>query len=259
MKNLLRGKIILVTGGAGLLGKEFVKAIVSCGGVGILADINELAGKQVARSINQALKTNRATFVKLDITSKNSILDVIKVLLTKYGKFDALVNNAYPRNKHYGAKFEDVSYDDFCENINLNLGGTFLISQQLAMTFKKQGYGNIINIASIYGLIAPRFEIYQNTSMTMPVEYAVIKSALIHLTKYMAKYYKGANIRINSISPGGIADNQPDSFIKKYNSHCLNKGMLDRSDINGTLVYLLSDQSERVNGQNIVVDDGLCL
>ena len=95
--------------------------------------------------------------------------------------------------------------------------------------------------------------------MTMPVEYAAIKSGLIHLTKYMAKYSKGKNVRINALSPGGIQDNQPEPFLKSYAKNCLNKGMLDKKDMTGTLIYLLSDMSKYVNGQNIVVDDGFTL
>ncbi|MDP2761387.1 MAG: oxidoreductase, partial [Sideroxyarcus sp.] len=172
---------------------------------------------------------------------------------------DALVNNAYPRNKNYGRHFFDVEYADFCENLNLNLGGYFLTSQKLAGYFQKQGHGNIINISSIYGVIPPKFEVYDNTPMTMPVEYAAIKSAIIHLTKYMAKYFKGMNIRVNTLSPGGIFDHQPAAFLEAYRKQCLNKGMLDKSDICGTLVYLLSDLSAYVNGQNIVIDDGFSL
>ncbi len=100
---------------------------------------------------------------------------------------------------------------------------------------------------------------YDNTPMTMPVEYAAIKSGLIHLTKYMAKYFKGMNIKVNALSPGGILDKQPESFLEKYKEKCLNKGMLENSDLKGTLVYLLSDMSKYVNGQNIVVDDGFSL
>ena len=131
--------------------------------------------------------------------------------------------------------------------------------QLFSMYFQNQGYGNIINISSIYGLMAPKFEIYKNTSMTVPVEYAVTKSGLIHLTKYMAKYFKGMNIKVNAISPGGILDGQPDNFLKNYNIQSLTKGMLDKTDLNGTLVYLLSNMSKYVNGQNIVVDDGFSL
>ena len=96
------------------------------------------------------------------------------------------MNSAYPRNANYGRKFEDVTYEDFCENIDMGIGGCFLLSQQLVHIFKKQRYGNIINIASIYGVIPPRFEIYEGTEMTMPIEYAAIKAAIIHLTKYFA-------------------------------------------------------------------------
>jgi NAD(P)-dependent dehydrogenase (short-subunit alcohol dehydrogenase family) len=95
--------------------------------------------------------------------------------------------------------------------------------------------------------------------MTMPVEYAAIKSGLIHLTKYMAKYFKGMNIKVNALSPGGIFDNQNEIFLKNYKDECLNKGMLDKSDLNGTLIYLLSEMSQYINGQNIIVDDGFSL
>ena len=108
-------------------------------------------------------------------------------------------------------------------------------------------------------MVAPRFEIYDNTPMTMPVEYAAIKSGLIHLTKYMAKYFKGMNIKVNALSPGGIFDNQPEPFLEAYKKQCSSKGMLDKSDLKGTLVYLLSDMSRYVNGQNIIVDDGFSL
>lgn len=95
--------------------------------------------------------------------------------------------------------------------------------------------------------------------MSVPVEYAAIKSGLIHLTKYMAKYFKGLNIRVNTLSPGGIFDNQPQSFLDAYKDRCLTKGMLDKSDLRGSLLYLLSDMSKYVNGQNIIVDDGFTL
>ena len=106
------------------------------------------------------------------------------------------------------------------------------------------------------GIIAPKFDIYNNTKMDMPVEYAVIKSALLNLTKYMAKYCKGNSIRVNSMSPGGILDGQDPVFLNNYNSQCLTKGMLNSKDLSGTLLYLLSDMSKYVNGQNLVIDDG---
>jgi len=256
---VLKDKVIVITGGAGLIGQEFVKAVIEQNGIAIIADINKELGNDVKEKLSKELNTGNIDFIQLDITSKKSLQECISYLDNKYGRIDALVNNAYPRNKNYGRHFFDVEYDDFVENLGLNLGGYFTTSQVFSKYFKRQGYGNIVNISSVYGVIAPRFEIYKDTSMTMPVEYSVIKSGLIHLTKYMAKYFKGMNIRVNTISPGGILDNQPELFLEKYKGECLNKGMLDKSDLKGTLVYLLSDMSKFVNGQNIVVDDGFTI
>ena len=256
---MLKDRVVVITGGAGLIGQEFVKAVVEHNGIAIIADINEEIGNKVKDELSKELNTENIDFVKLDITSKESLQECISYLDKKYGKIDALVNNAYPRNKNYGKHFFDVEYDDFVENVGLNLGGYFTTSQQFSQYFKTQGYGNIINISSIYGIVAPKFEIYEDTKMTTPVEYAAIKSGLIHLTKYMAKYFKEMNIRVNTLSPGGIIDNQPEPFLAKYKEQCLNKGMLDKSDLKGTLVYLLSDMSKYVNGQNIVIDDGFSL
>lgn len=256
---MLKNKIVVITGGAGLIGKEFVKAVVEHDGIAIIADINEDIGQRVKNDLIKELNSSNIDFVKLDITSKISLQECIKYLDKKYAKIDALVNNAYPRNKNYGRHFFDVEYSDFVENTGLNLGGYFTASQQFAEYFKIQEHGNIINISSIYGVVAPKFEVYENTPMTMPVEYAAIKSGLIHLTKYMAKYFKGMNIKVNTLSPGGIFDNQPQEFLDKYKKECSSKGMLDKSDLKGTLIYLLSDMSKYVNGQNIVVDDGFSL
>ena len=249
---MLKDKIIVVTGGNGLLGRSFCKAISNYGGIPIIADL-DIAGKHFAHSLN------RGDYFPLNITKKSSLQELIKYLNNKYERIDAVVNNAYPRNKNYGKHFFEVEYDDFCENLGINLGGYFLTSQQFAKYFYQQEYGNIINIASIQGVVAPKFDTYEGTKMTTPIEYTAIKSALIHLTKYMAKYFKDKKIRVNAVSPGGILDNQPGIFLEKYKSYTLNKGMLDKSDINGTLIYLLSDLSEFVNGQNIVVDDGFTL
>jgi len=256
---MLNNQVIVITGGAGLIGQEFVKAVVEENGIAIIADINEELGNQVKDNLSNELDTDNIDFVQLDITSKDSLQDCINYLSNKYNRIDSLVNNAYPRNKNYARHFFDVEYEDFVENLGLNLGGYFTTSQQFSKYFQRQGYGNIINISSIYGVIAPKFEVYENTPMTMPVEYAAIKAGLIHLTKYMAKYFKGMNIKVNTLSPGGIFDNQADAFLEKYKKECLNKGMLDKSDLKGTLVYLLSDMSKYMNGQNIIVDDGFCL
>jgi len=256
---MLKDKVFVITGGAGLLGKEFVKAIVQNNGLGVIADFNKELGSMAKQEINAELKTANTSFHFLDITSKDSINSLISALHEKHKRIDGLVNSAYPRNQNYGRPFEEVEYADFCKNVNMHLGGYFLTSQQFAKYFCQQGFGNIVNIASIYGVIPPRFEIYEGTNMTNPVEYAVIKAGIIHLTKYLAKYLKGKNIRVNSLSPGGILDKQSRVFIENYNRNCLNKGMLNKNDLIGSLLYLLSDMSKYLNGQNLIVDDGFTL
>jgi NAD(P)-dependent dehydrogenase (short-subunit alcohol dehydrogenase family) len=187
------------------------------------------------------------------------VCKLIDNVIQKHGRIDALVNNAYPHNKNYGRKLEEVTYEDFCENVDMHLGGYFLVAQQFCLAFKKQGYGNLINMSSVYGSIAPRFEVYENTQMTMPVEYAAIKASIEHLTRYFAQYFKGASIRINSLSPGGIAAGQPSSFLKAYNEKCASKGMLDAKDLVSALIFLLSDESRFMTGQNLIIDDGFSL
>lgn len=237
---MLKSKVIVIIGGAGLLGQSFMHAVEDANGVVVCADI-----------VSQEYP--------IDITSKESIENLIANVKEKYGKIDAVVNSAYPRTKTFGNHFFDVEYEDFCINTNLQLGGAFLIMQQFARYFKEQGYGNIVTISSIQGVVAPKFETYEGTPMSSPVAYSAIKAGVIHMTKYVAKYLKGLNIRVNCISPGGILDGQNEVFLKQYKHACLNKGMLDNSDLKGTLVYLLSDMSQYVNGQNIVVDDGFSL
>jgi NAD(P)-dependent dehydrogenase (short-subunit alcohol dehydrogenase family) len=232
--------------------------VAEAGGVTIIADVDSDRGNRVAESIATS-GVRQVDFHQLDITSKESAEELINTISARYGRIDALVNNAYPRNSRYGRKFEDVSYEDFCDNVGTHLGGYFLMAQQFGAYFKRQGHGNIVNMASIYGVVAPKFEVYDDTPMTMPVEYAAIKSAVIHLTKYLAKYFKGDNIRVNCISPGGILAGQPEEFLASYNGFALTKGMLDARDICGTLLFLLSDLSSYVNGQNILVDDGWSL
>lgn len=240
---MVKGKVVVVIGAGGLLGRDFVRGIAEHGGYPVLADIVEP-------------QTSEHFAMGVDINSKASVMALISAVHARFGRIDAVVNSAYPRNAQYGRKFFDVTHEDFCENISLNLGGMFLVCQKMAEYFQKQGYGNIINIASIYGVTAPKFEIYEGTAMTMPVEYAAIKSAVIHLTKYMAKYLKGSHIRVNSLSPGGILEQQPEAFLAAYKKLCTDKGMLDPAEITSALLFLIGDMSIHVNGHNLIVDDG---
>jgi len=255
---VLNNKVIVITGGAGLLGRSFCHAVAAHGGVAIVADLNLTGATAVAAQIEEAYPA-RAEAAELDITHKVSINGLIDYLHGKYGRIDAVVNNAYPRNPHFGRQFEDIEYADFCENMNMHVGGYFLVTQQFSRYFSKYGGGNIVNMASVYGVIAPRFDIYKGTAMTNSVEYAAIKSGIIHFSRYLAQYLKGKGIRINCLSLGGVLDNQPESFILAYQKYCNGKGMLNPQDACNSLLFLLSDASICVTGQNLIVDDGFTL
>ncbi len=243
-----------------MIGRAFSKACAEGDANIIIVDTDEEKGMKLAGKIKKETKNKNVIFQKCDISDEDNIKDLIEIVLRKFKKIDALVNNAYPRNKNYGRKMEDVSYKDFCENVNWHLGGYFLIAQKIAKVMKKQNYGNIINMGSTYGFSAPKFEIYQGTSMTTPVEYSAIKGGIINLTRYMASYLGKYNIRVNSISPGGVFDGQPKSFVKKYSEKViLGKRMANTDDLTGVLIFLLSEASRYITGQNIVVDGGFTL
>lgn len=256
--SMLLNKVVVITGGAGTIGQCFARGIAAKGGIAVAADIDLDAAKRLARESSNAA-SGRIEAAHLDITRKDSICALIADLRQRYGRIDAVVNNAYPRNRNYGRKLEEVTYTDFCENVDMHLGGYFLVAQQFCLTFKENGGGNVINMSSIYGTMTPRFEVYNGTSMTMPVEYAAIKSAIVQLTRYFAQYFKSTGIRVNCLSPGGIVAEQTAEFLGAYNRHCASKGMLLPQDILGALLFLLSDESRYVTGQNFLIDDGFSL
>jgi NAD(P)-dependent dehydrogenase (short-subunit alcohol dehydrogenase family) len=255
---LLDGKVVVITGGAGRLGSAFTEAVVGAGGQVVVAEVMDARTEEAIAGFRARFGDN-VTGLEADITDAASLERLIAGAMQRHGRIDALVNNAYPRNANYGRPFDEVTYADFMENVGMHAGGYFLAAQRFIRHFGKQGHGNIINMASIYGVVAPRFEVYAGTDMTMPVEYAVIKSGVLMLTRYIARHCAGKNIRCNAISPGGIRAGQPESFLERYREHALTKGMLDAQDVTGTLLFLLSDLSSYINGQNIVVDDGWTL
>lgn len=255
---MLKDKVVVIAGGAGLIGKSFVISALENSAKVVIADINEAEGKKYCAELKTQFSSS-VEFVKFDLCDKDLILKCIDFTVSKFGKIDGALNAAYPRTKDFGAHFFDASYEDFCKNTNMQLGGAFLFMQEFARFFKAQGYGNIVMVSSIQGVVAPKFETYKGTPMSSPIAYSAIKAGLIHMVKYLAKYLKGCNIRVNCISPGGILDGQNPIFLGQYKDVCLNKGMLDPCDLNGAMLFLLSDASAYINGQNIVVDDGFCL
>lgn len=242
---LLKDKIIIVTGGSGLIGKAILEDITKKGGLAINADINVKTdlGK---REIN------------VDITSQKSVTDGISQIDKCFGKIDGLVNNAYPRTKDWGTKFEDIDFTSWQENVNIQMNSTFYFCQQVLKIMTKQSFGSIVNMGSIYGVVGNDFTLYEEYRGTSPAAYAAIKGGVINLTRYLASYYGPHNIRINCVSPGGILDekNQHPSFIKRYNGKVPMRRMGNPDDIAPAVSFMLSDEAKYITGQNLIVDGG---
>jgi len=243
------GKIAVVTGGAGLIGKEIVKGLIASGAKVYVADNDAAKVKKIFRS-------GKIKFIYLDITSEESIIGLFAKIKKEAGKIDILVNSAYPRTKDWGNKFEDVSFTSWKTNLDSQLGGYFLCCRAAARCMKDSKGGSIINLGSTYGVVAPDFSIYEGTQMTMSAAYSAIKGGLITFTKYLATYYAKYKIRVNSISPGGVFDNQPAIFVEKYCKRTPLGRMAHPSEIAGAAVFLASDASSYVTGHNLMVDGG---
>ncbi len=240
---ILKDKIIIVTGGSGLLGKCIINKILQEGGLPINADISVETNKDLSN-------------IKCDITDEISIKNTITIINEKYGKIDGLVNNAYPRTKNWGVKFEEIPYDSWQKNVDWQLNSQFLFCQQVFEVMKKQQSGSIVNMASIYGIVGPDFTVYDNTSMTMPAAYSAIKGGLINFTRYIASYFGQYNIRVNCVSPGGIFDSQNPIFVENYNKKVPLKRMGLPEDIADPVAFLLSDGASYITGHNLVIDGG---
>jgi NAD(P)-dependent dehydrogenase (short-subunit alcohol dehydrogenase family) len=254
----LGNKTFLVLGAAGRIGRAITDAILNAGGK-VLALDSDAEGLEKLEAVNQP---SLLRCLNLDMNNEAAIDKAFKDADNYFGSVDGAVNTAYPRNKAYGRHFFDVEYTDFCENLGLHLGGYFLFMKSCARYAKDNQKGfSLVNLSSIYGSITPKFDIYDQSNMTMPVEYAAIKSGLEHMTRYVNAYMKHEKIglRANCVSPGGIIAQQDVRFLDRYNDHCLSKGMLAADDVVGSILFLLSDSSRHICGQNLIVDDGFSL
>ena len=243
MESRLEKKIIIITGGNGLLGSAIIEKLIADRAFVINLDINHKTNENLSN-------------IECDITDQESVDTSLNLIIDKYKKIDGLVNNAYPRTQDWSNKFEDIKLDSWKKNIDWQLNSYFYISQQVAMQMTKQKSGSIVNIASIYGSVGPDFTIYLGTNMTMPAGYAAIKGGLINLTRYMASYFGPDKIRINSVSPGGIFDNQNINFVENYEKKVPLRRMGTPQDIAPSVSFLLSDESKYITGQDLIVDGG---
>lgn len=253
---MLKDKRILVVGAGGLLGSKLVVELINAGASPVAVDIDIDRVKSRLSSMLDESCIEGMSLLSADICNESSV----KSIFLQAGELDGLVNCSYPRGPEYGKPFFDVSLSGFNENVSMHLGSAFLLMREAASRFTEQQRPfSFVNLSSVYGVVAPKFEVYKGTTMTMPVEYAAIKSGILQLSKYVTSYVKDSRFRVNSVSPGGIEDKQPEAFQQAYRAHTLGKGMLDVEDVLGAIMFLLSDLARYVNGQNIIVDDGFAL
>ena len=251
-----QNSVIYVAGGAGRIGNQVVKGIINSGGIAIIVDNNKKKINEIKRYYKNS---NKVYFIQSNLNSKKKIKLSILKSLKRFKKIDGFVNCLYPISKGWGRKFELIREKDLKNTLFHQIGLALLFAQTFLEYFTKVGKGNIINIASIQGVQAPKFSHYKNLNMTSPIEYSIAKAGIIALTKYLSKYYRNKKIRINCISPGGILSSQPQNFLEKYKEDCTSKGMLIPEDVCGALLFLLSEESRYINGQNLIVDDGWIL
>ncbi|MCR2102456.1 oxidoreductase [Campylobacter upsaliensis] len=249
---MLRDKVIFIAGACGRIGSALASELLRQNAKIILADINEANLEKLSLNLKGEFLS-----LELDITKKESLESAINKAARHFAKIDGFVNASYPFGKDWGkVEYYEASYEQICESLNLHLGGFILAANAFVKFFKKQGYGNIVNLSSIMGVYAPKFENYAGTSMQSSLEYSVIKAGINHMGVWMAKELFNTNIRVNTLASGGILDNQPESFLKAYRKCCASKGMLEASDVCGSIAFLLSDGAKFITGQTLVVADG---
>jgi NAD(P)-dependent dehydrogenase (short-subunit alcohol dehydrogenase family) len=258
----LNGKVVIVTGAIGLLGKQFCQALSNAGANVVVSDLDEKNCKIFACT----LKSN-AIGVFTDVTDADSIRNLRDEVLRKFEKIDILVNNAAindmfenPNLALEQSKFENYPLEKWKRSLDVNLTGVFLCSQIIGSEMLKVGYGNIINIASTYSVVAPDQSLYLKPDKTQafykPPAYSVSKSAVISFTKFLAAYWGKCGIRVNALSPGGVENSQNEFFIENYSARTPLGRMAKPSDYNGAIIFLASDLSSYMTGANLIIDGG---
>lgn len=262
------GKIIVVTGAAGLLGKKHAEVIASYGGIPILLDLSQEKVDKISAELNIKYDAESVGFA-IDITNENAIKDNAKELINRYGKIDGLVNNAAnnPKveqdTKINFSRLENFSLDAWIKDLSVGLTGSFLCAKYYGYEISKNpDGGSIINISSDLGLIAPDQRLYSKQGITedlqpvKPVTYSVVKTGLIGLTRYIATYWADKNVRCNAICPGGVENGQSADFLKHVSYRIPMNRLANANEYQGALIWMLSDASSYLNGSIIAIDGG---
>ncbi len=258
----LENKTTIVTGALGLIGKEHCKALSEAGANIVVADIDEVKCSEFAKTLS-----TESLGASLDVTKLESVKNLRDKILNKFGHIDVLVNNAAindmfenPKAASEQSKFENYPLELWQKSVDVNLTGVFLCSQILGSEMAKQKSGSIINIASTYGITAPDQSLYIKRDGTQsffkPPAYSATKGAVIMFTKYLAAYWGKDGVRVNTLTPGGVENNQDEFFIEKYSAKTPLGRMANPSDYKGALIFLASSASNYMTGANLVVDGG---
>jgi 2-deoxy-D-gluconate 3-dehydrogenase len=263
----LKDRVAVVTGGVGLLGKEFCRTLAEAGAAVAVVDLNGEATTKVA---DELVKSGyKAMGFATDITKPESVNAMVQAVVENFGRLDILVNSAALDPKFdpdAAAKgiapgaFEDYPLEQWNAALNVNLTGMFLVTQACVKQMNAQGKkGSIINICSTYGLNGPDQRIYIKDGKRVafkPVYYTTTKAGVMGFTKYLAAYYAETEIRVNALTPGGVFNNHEEYFVKNYSAKTILGRMAKKDEMNGALLFLASDASSYMTGNNVVVDGG---
>jgi 2-deoxy-D-gluconate 3-dehydrogenase len=263
----LKGRVAVVTGGGGQLGFEFCKTLAEAGAAVVAADLNMELAEKTASRLKEA--GYAASAFPLDVTRLDSTRELVAETVRQFRRLDILVNSAALDPKFdpdAAAKgiapgaFEDYPLDQWNAALNVNLTGMFLATQACVKQMIAQGKkGSIINICSTYGLNGPDQRIYIKDGKRVafkPVYYTVTKAGVLGFTKYLAAYYAGTEIRVNALTPGGVFNNHEEYFVKNYSAKTILGRMANKDEMNGALLFLASDASSYMTGNNVIVDGG---
>jgi 2-deoxy-D-gluconate 3-dehydrogenase len=260
----LSDRVAVVTGGAGLLGAQFCRTLVEAGAQVIIADRNPPAADELAGELKRS--GHQVLAIDVDVTDPKSTKKMVAKTLEAYNRLDILVNSAALDPKfdpqHTGQHtnaFEDYPLKAWNQALSVDLTGAFLCAQAASQPMLAGGSGVIINVSSIYGLVGPDQRLYQREGQPpeyKPVSYSVTKAGLLGLTKYLAAYYAGKDIRVNALTPGGVFNDHDDAFVKAYSARTVLGRMAEKDEMNGALLFLASDASAYMTGANLVVDGG---